>query len=100
MAKTKVTTQPKTPRRVVQRNIALLEDLMRYLLAEPQILDSLPDDFELIILPEDDPELRLYNLHLLDTHGSEGKPLVFVRMKSRRPVDEKTRPNIYAPLVA
>jgi hypothetical protein len=54
----------------------------------------------LIILPEDDPELRLYNLRLLDTHGSEGKPLVFVRMKSRRPVNEKARPNIYVPLVA
>jgi hypothetical protein len=100
MAKTKVTTQTKPPRQVVRRNIALLGDLMRYLLAEPQVLDSLPDDFELIILPEDDPELRLYNLRLLDTHGSEGKPLVFVRMKSRRPVNEKARPNIYVPLVA
>jgi len=52
---------------------------MRYLLAKPQVLDCLPDDFELIILPEDHPELHLYNLHLLDRHRSEEKPLVFVR---------------------
>lgn len=101
MADTKVTTRTKKPKNVVQRNIALLADLMRYLLAQPRILDSLPDNFELVILPDDDPEMRLYNLALLDAYGSEGKPIVFARMKSCAEADfEKFRPSLYVPLVA
>lgn len=99
MAETKVTVQTKKPKNVVERNIALLGDLMHYLLAEPQTLNSLPDNFELVILPDDDPEMRLYNLELLDIYGSEGKPVVFVRMKFSQEADfNKTRPSLYVPL--
>ena len=52
------------PKRVVERNIALLGDVMRYLLSEPQLFASLPENFELVILPDDDPVLRRYNLEL------------------------------------
>ena len=97
--KKKVTTRAKKPKNVVQRNIALLGDLMRYLLAEPQILNSLPDNFELIILPEDDVAMRQYNLDLLDTYGSEGKPVVFVRMKAGQEADfKRAQPSLYVPL--
>ena len=97
--KKKVTTLTKTPKNVVERNIALLGDLMHYLLAEPRVLNSLPDNFELVILPEDDPEMRLYNLELLDTYGSEGKPVVFVRLKAGREAKAtSTRPSLYVPL--
>ena len=97
--KKKVTALTKEPKNVVQRNIALLGDLMRYLIAKPQILNSLPDNFELIILPEDDAEMRQYNLELLDTYGSEGKPVVFVRMKSSQETDfKKAHPSLYVPV--
>ena len=49
MARTKVSG----PKDVVERNIALTGELVRYLLEQPQVLSSLPDDFELIILPDD-----------------------------------------------
>lgn len=95
----KITALAKRPKNAVERNIALLGDLMHYLLTEPQILNSLPNNFELIILPEDDPEMRQYNLELLDTYGSEEKPIVFVRMKSSRETDfHMARPNLYVPL--
>lgn len=91
----------KKPRRVVQRNIALLGELMRYLLAYPKLFRSLPDGFELVILPEDDPEMRRYNLELLDVYGSKGKPVVFARIKSSRTADlRKTSPSLYVPLSA
>lgn len=97
--KKKVIALAKKPKNVVKRNIALLGDLMHYLLAQPQILHSLPDHFELIILPDDDPKMRLYNLELLDTYGSEGKPVVFVRIKSIGEADfNKARPSLYVPL--
>lgn len=99
MAGAKVIPRAKKPKHVVERNIALLGNLMRYLLAEPQVFNSLPDNFELVILPDDDPAVRLYNLELLDTYGSEGKPVVFVRMGSGRETDfHQTRPSLYVPL--
>jgi len=97
----KMTPQAKKPKQVVERNLALTEKLMRYLLAQPRLLNSLPHSFELVILPDDDPELRLYNLKLLDTYGSEGKPVVFVRLESSHRVSmEQVRPNLYVPLAA
>ena len=72
---------------------------MRYLLDHPQVFKSLPDNFELVILPDDDPEMRLYNLELLDTYGSEGKPIVFARIQSSREGDLKQgRPSLYVPV--
>ena len=72
---------------------------MQYLLANPHVFDSLPNDFELVILPRDDPELCLYNLKLLDAHSSEGKPIVFVRIKSSQEIDfQNARPDVYVPV--
>ena len=89
------------PRRVVERNIALLGDVMRYLLAEPQLPASLPESFELVILPDDDPELRRYNLELINAYEGAGKPIVFVRTKSEQPSGfVQQRPSLYVPLAA
>ena len=82
---------------IARRNIALTGEVMRYLLENPNVLQSLPERFELVILPEDDPEIRLYNLELLDQYGSEGKPIVFARMKSA-PI--ASPPSIFVPLAA
>lgn len=80
-----------------RRNIALTGDIMRYLLENPKVFQSLPEQFELVILPEDDPEIRMYNLELLNKYGSEGKPIVFARIKSD-PL--ASPPSIFVPLAA
>jgi hypothetical protein len=79
---------------VIERNIQLTSEIMRYLLDHPQLFDALPNDFELVILPDDDPEMRLYNLDLLDKYGSEGKPVVFARTKS----SIQASPNLFVPV--
>jgi|CXWL01.1.fsa_nt_gi hypothetical protein len=84
-----------------ERNANLTFGLMRYLSAHPDILRQLPKKFELVILPEDDPELTAYNVKLLQKYGSEEQPVVFVRMLSSRVTDfEKTRPEVYAPVAS
>lgn len=85
------------PTNVVERNILLVKEIMRYLLNNPQAFNALPDKFELVILPEDDVEMRLYNLALLDKYGSEGKPVVFARIKSKGKMLEDG-PSLYAPI--
>jgi len=95
----KVTVPIRKPKRVVERNIALLGELMQFFLADPRVLASLPDDFELIILPDDDPEMRLYNLSLLDAVVRKDKPIVFARIKSSKKTSwRETQPNLYVPL--
>ncbi|MSP12883.1 MAG: hypothetical protein EXR62_07990 [Chloroflexi bacterium] len=74
---------------------------MGYLLAEPHVIASLPDNFEMIILPSDDPELRLYNLELLDRYERENRPVVLVRLKSGTVLEVgPVRPDLYIPVVA
>ncbi len=91
MAKTKVKAE------VVERNVRMTEQIIKYILNHPAMLESLPEKFELVLLPEDDPEVRLLNLDLLDKYGSEGKPIVFARIKS---MNEMVRPSIFVPIAA
>ncbi|MBU4226325.1 MAG: hypothetical protein KKC71_10980 [Chloroflexi bacterium] len=84
---------------IVERNIHLTGQIMQYLLDHPNVFDVLPDDFELVILPEDDPEISQFNLELLNKHGSEGKPIVFARIKTSA-MPEKMKPSIFVPVAA
>lgn len=94
-----VTTENLTPTSVVERNINLIGKLMNHFLSKPQIVAALPDDFELLILPDDDVEMRQYNFELLDKYAEENKPVVFVRMKSSKVVDvDDMHPNLYVPV--
>lgn len=98
MAKTKMNTPKKN---VMERNIMLSGEIMRYLLNSPQVFQSLPDSFELVILPDGDPEMRLYNLELLDKHGSEGKPIVFARIKAHHGrISADAPPSLFVPVPA
>jgi hypothetical protein len=84
---------------IAERNIALSGQIMRYLLNHPQVFNVLPDDFELVILPEDDTEVTLFNLELLKKRTGQGKPVVLARVKSSA---EKilSSPNIFIPIAA
>jgi hypothetical protein len=64
-------------------------------LGNPKVFESLPDNFELVILPENDLELCMYSLELLDKYGREGKPIVFARIKSDA---AKMEPSIFVPV--
>lgn len=95
MAQTKVTPHEE----VVERNILLTGKIMQFLMDNPQVFSSLPEKFELVILPDDDPDIRQYNLELLDKYGSEGKPIVIARSKVH-PENFKTpvKPSIFVPV--
>ena len=65
---------------MVNRNLKLHYHLMMQLLREPDSLD-IPDDSEVIFLPEDDEELRQANLRLGKRREKLGKPAVYVKVK-------------------
>jgi hypothetical protein len=84
---------------IVERNISLSGEIMQFLIENPQVFNSLPDDFELVILPDDDPEIRQYNLDLIDKYGSEGRPIVFARVKVHQErLKAQVKPSIFVPV--
>lgn len=88
-----------TPSDVVSRNLRLTSEVMRYLLNNPLIFNQLPDQFELVMLPTEDPAMRLYNLELLDKYGSENRPIVFARLSScSESVTLPTPPKLFVPV--
>ncbi len=93
MAKSKVSDK------VVERNVHLTDEIIKYILNNPKMLDVLPEKFELVLLPEDDPEVRMLNLDLLDKYGSEDKPIVFARVNTST-MTAKWKPNIFVPIAA
>jgi hypothetical protein len=86
-----------TPDNAVERNIRLTGEVMRYLAQNHNIFRLLPQNFELVILPDDDPEMRSYNLELLAQYSRDDKPVVFARTKSvRRDISDAI--SVYAPI--
>ena len=66
----------KEPKDAVKRNIILTGYITKYLLDNPHVFDSLPDDFELVVVSDDDPDISAYSLRLLTKYGSGGKPVI------------------------
>lgn len=89
-----------TNTQIVQRNIALTGQFTRYLLEHPALFAALPDEFELVLLPQNDPELQLYNLHLWEQFGSEGRPVVLAHLDSAGVELTSHPPQIYVPIAA
>ncbi len=84
--------------KIIKRNLELMELVTQYILGEPALLERLPPEFRLVILPEDDPELSLYNLNLLNKHSSFNKAIVMVRLCAQQLKFESQIPQLYVPL--
>lgn len=66
---------------IVRKNFELLEEFHRYGFEHPEIFDQIPKDAQLIILPEDDPELLAANEQILEKCKRENRRYVVFRMK-------------------
>ncbi len=73
------------------KNVDLETAFMQYALSHPEILDELPTDFQLVILPDDDPVLAKRNEELLKTQNF-GQPVVAVRLNSPKPAQLRVFP--------
>jgi hypothetical protein len=65
----------------VKKNLDLLNEFMKYAFENPKVLEEIPPEAELIILPIDDPELYEYNKKIANKVLSQGKKVIFVKMK-------------------
>jgi len=65
----------------VKKNLDLLNEFMKYAFENPKVLEDIPPEAELVILPIDDSELYEYNRKAADKMMSKGKKVVCVKMK-------------------
>jgi len=87
--------------KIFEFNVDLQAAFMQYVIAQPGVLDQLPDDFQLVILSDDDPALSWRNLELLKEQGDADKPIVIVRVRTQELVDMTTQPlQIFTPIAA
>ena len=83
---------------IIQRNLDLQTAFNNYIFDHPEVLDKLPNSFRLVILPQDDPELSLLNLHMLSKRQKRGKPVVIVLMRSSGRISITAQPDVFLPL--
>ncbi len=69
----------------VKRNLDLLNEFMKYAFDNPEVMDRIPPEAELVILPIDDRSLSNYNKKMADKMYSQGKSVVLVKMKRPKP---------------
>ena len=65
----------------IKKNLDLLNEFMKYAFDNPNVLEKIPPEAELVILPIDDQELCEYNRKMANKMFSQGKKIVIVKMK-------------------
>ena len=69
---------------VVRKNLDLLDEFMKYAFDHPDILDDIPRDQTLVILPEGDPALERQNKKTLRRLKASGEKAVTMRIKATK----------------
>ena len=69
----------------IKKNLDLLGEFMKYAFDNPDVLEQIPPDAELVVLPIDDQELLEYNRKMADNMFSQGRTVVLVKMKRPEP---------------
>lgn len=74
-----------TEKEIVNKNLDLLAEFMKYAFDNPDILDQIPTNSELVILPEDDPMLYQENIKTIKSYQKKDIPVIIVKMKTPKP---------------
>lgn len=66
---------------VVKKNLDLFAEFMKYAFEHPEILEKIPPDGEIVILPENDQKLYNENLQTVKKIKREGKKVAIFKME-------------------
>ncbi len=72
---------------IVEKNITLSFEFERYILEHPEMLKQIPNGAEVVLLPQDDPELYRINLNAARKphRENEAAPIVYVEIEALAP---------------
>ncbi len=72
---------------IVEKNITLSFEFERYLLEHPEMLEQMPPEAEIVLLPQDDPELYRINLEAARSVQPQknAPPIIYVEIEALAP---------------
>ncbi|HEY3304976.1 MAG TPA: DUF5647 family protein [Candidatus Binatia bacterium] len=68
----------------VRKNLDLLDEFMKYAFDHPDILDEIPKEASLVILPEGDAPLHKENKKMLNRLKAKGEKVIAVKLRVTR----------------
>ena len=74
---------------IIKKNLDLINEFMKYAFDHPDVLDKIPMDAELVILPIDDPELYNENKKTADSLLKKREKVIIVEFERPREISPK-----------
>lgn len=71
--------------KLIEKNVELSFEFMRYLLAHPELEKRIPKGAQVVLLPDYDERLKRFNLRNSKQQREKGQPVVYVRIKGLAP---------------
>ncbi len=68
----------------VRKNLDLLDEFMKYAFDQPDVLDQIPRNASLVILPEGDASLERENRRTLNKLKAKGAEVVAIRLRTTK----------------
>ncbi len=69
---------------IVRKNLDLLDEFMKYAFDHPDILDDVPRDASLVILPEGDLSLQKENRKMISRLKAKGEKVVALKLTATK----------------
>ena len=74
-----------TEQEIFSKNLILSTEFDRYVLEHPEFADKIPENAQVVLLPEDDLELRQKNIEIAEAQREPGQPVVYVEIEKVAP---------------
>ncbi|MBE9530544.1 MAG: hypothetical protein IMF00_04670, partial [Proteobacteria bacterium] len=70
---------------IFSKNLILSTEFDRYVIEHPEFAEKIPQNAQIVLLPEDDPVLRKENIEIARTQREAGQPVVYVYVEKVAP---------------
>jgi hypothetical protein len=74
-----------TEQEIFSKNLILSTEFDRYVLEHPEFADKIPENAQVVFLPEDDLELREKNIEIAKAQREPGQAVVYVEIEKVAP---------------
>ena len=74
-----------TDQEIFSKNLILTTEFDRYILEHPEFAEKIPGNAQIVLLPDDDPELRKKNIEIAKAQREPGQPVVYVYIEKVAP---------------
>ena len=74
---------------VFNKNLILSTEFSRYVIEHPKIAERIPENAQVVLLPEYDPQLCQVNLDIAKKQRERGQPVVYIHIEKLKPAKSR-----------